>query len=108
MSAELRLYINQSMSEDFINNTETAEKNQDNDEFIQEFAITLYEIGQEDSLIYVDRMELDSEQEGWVAFNVSLVLKHWLSSPEENFGLQLVCRSSAGTFKYNEILNELL
>lgn len=60
----------------------------------EEFSISLYEIGVEDSLVLVDQMEIDSHQEGWVAFNVTLPLRHWLAKPEENFGLQLVCRSS--------------
>ena len=107
MSAELRLYINQSMSkEDSINNTESDSKLNDTlsennqDESMQQFSITLYEIGKEGTLRFVDRLELDSEQEGWVAFNVSLVLKHWLMNPEENFGLQLICRSSTGKQSY--------
>ena len=84
ISAELRLYINQTMvQENIAENEEDAQK---------DFLVTLYEIGKEDSLTYVDRMEVRGEQEGWISFNVSLVLKHWLKNPETNFGLQLVCR----------------
>jgi hypothetical protein len=66
---------------------ETKTKNQD-------FSITVYEIGMEDKLIYIDSMEINSHQEGWVAVNVSVPLQKWLMRPEDNFGLQLVCRLS--------------
>jgi hypothetical protein len=39
-------------------------------------------------------MEIYSQQEGWVAVNVSVPLQKWIMRPEENFGLQLVCRLS--------------
>lgn len=84
ISAELRLYINQTMVQEDIAD--------DGEDYQQDFLVTLYEIGKEDSLTYVDRMEIQGEQEGWISFNVSLVLKHWLKNPEANFGLQLVCR----------------
>lgn len=92
ISAELRLYINFTMAHENIDPTELEEA--DNHIESQQFTITVYEIGLEDILIYIDQMEIDSHQEGWVAFNVSLPLKNWLQRPEENFGLQLVCRSS--------------
>jgi len=91
ISAELRLYINQTMVQEDIAD--------DGEDYQQDFLVTLYEIGKEDSLTYVDRMEIQGEQEGWISFNVSLVLKHWLKNPEANFGLQLVCRlDSSGKF----------
>jgi hypothetical protein len=43
-------------------------------------------------------MEIDSHQEGWVAVNVSVPLQKWLVKPEENFGLQLVCRLSTSGY----------
>lgn len=84
------------MAHENIDPTELEEA--DNHIESQQFTITVYEIGLEDILIYIDQMEIDSHQEGWVAFNVSLPLKNWLQRPEENFGLQLVCRSSTTGF----------
>ena len=78
ISAELRLFVSTSAK--------------DEDSSPKDFAVTLYEIGEKDSLVYVDRMQVHGEREGWISFNVSLVLKHWLTEPEDNFGLQLVCR----------------
>ena len=91
ISAELRLYINLTMVQE---NTDLADKETFYNIGSQQFSITLYEIGLEDSLIYIDQMEVDSHQEGWIAFNVSLPLRHWLLKPEQNFGLQLICRLS--------------
>lgn len=94
ISAELRLYINSTVAND---NTEILEKDPENlwkAEEDEKFSISLYEIGVEDSLVFIDQMEVDNHQEGWVAFNVTLPLRHWLEKPEENFGLQLVCRLS--------------
>ena len=65
-----------------------------------DFSVSLYEIGKEDLLVYVDRMEMNSQQEGWISFNVTLVLKHWLRNPEENYGLQLVCQLDSGLFLF--------
>jgi len=93
ISAELRVYINLTMVQE---NMDTIEK-ADEEETVrksQNFAITVYEIGLEDTLIYIDSMEIDSHQEGWVSVNVSIPLQKWLIRPEENFGLQLVCRLS--------------
>lgn len=96
ISAELRLYINLTMVQE--NVAPTQSKEAENHVESQQFSITVYEIGLEDTLIYIDQMENESHQEGWVAFNVSLPLENWLARPEENFGLQLVCRSSATGF----------
>ncbi|XP_046443321.1 bone morphogenetic protein 7-like isoform X2 [Daphnia pulex] len=93
ISAELRLYINLTMVQENMNTTEKADE-EETEGKSQNFSITVYEIGLEDSLIYIDSMEIDSHQEGWVAVNVSVPLQKWLVNPEENFGLQLVCRLS--------------
>lgn len=90
ISAELRLYINYSLVQEGVESDELMELKS------QDFLITLYEIGLEDSMSFVDRVELKQNQEGWIAFNVSLVLGHWLLKPDENFGLQLVCRTEEG------------
>ena len=107
IAAELRLFINQSivreeketfqleLNRKFDDEFEEAFTDEPNEELPEEFTLTLYEIGIEDSLSYVDRVEVDSHQEGWVAFNVTLVLSNWLNKPEENFGLQLVCRHAS-------------
>ena len=105
ISAELRLYMNYSMVQQ--ENVATDEPNHDIDssrnKSSHDYLITLYEIGVEGSMIHVGRLELNQDQEGWIAFNVSLVLDHWLVKPEENFGLQLVCRSSASG-RFSELI----
>ncbi len=101
ISAELRLYINLTMVQESIDLAENEDGIFYNNES-QQFSITLYEIGLEDTLTYIDQMEFDSHQEGWIAFNVSIPLRRWLLKPEENFGLQLVSRlSTSGYFIKN-------
>jgi hypothetical protein len=85
------------MVQENMNTTEKADE-EETEGKSQNFSITLYEIGLEDSLIYIDSMEIDSHQEGWVAVNVSVPLQKWLVNPEENFGLQLVCRLSTSGY----------
>lgn len=91
ISAELRLYINLTMVQENMNCTEKVDEEKTSN---QNFSVTVYEIGLEDMLIYIDSMEIYSQQEGWVAVNVSVPLQKWIMRPEENFGLQLVCRLS--------------
>lgn len=105
MSAELRLYINHSMVQALSNDFQDGPDTTENYDPSQAFLITLYEIGKDDSMVYVDSMEISREHQGWIAFNVTLVLSHWLINPEENYGLQLVCRSaSSGMFNYRSNL----
>ena len=91
ISAELRLYINLTMVQENMSCTEKVDEEKTSN---QNFSVTVYEIGLEDMLIYIDSMEIYSQQEGWVAVNVSVPLQKWIMRPEENFGLQLVCRLS--------------
>lgn len=84
ISAELRLFVNLSLTE---------ERHQEEDEEmpIEVFSLSLYRVGKNDDLIYVDQMDIQRHQ-GWIVFNVTNPLRLWLQQPEENFGLQLVCR----------------
>ena len=92
ISSELRLFLNRSLAEEFADENEEYEPAGD-------YSISLYEIGKENSLFYVDRIEVNGRQEGWTAFNVTLVLHHWLLNPQENFGLEFVCRlASSGIY----------
>lgn len=111
IAAELRLYLNQSL--DFDEETQARHKREqadvedeedenDNVETVddsnserEQFFVVLYEITEGDGLAYVDQMEIDHEQEGWIGFNVTLVLKHWMHNPRHNFGLQLVCKDAS-------------
>lgn len=90
MSAELRLYLNMTTHEG-IDDGESEWKTNDRDQL---FSITLYEIKLADALVYVESVEVQRNQKGWISFNVTVPLRHWLIKPEENFGLQLVYRSS--------------
>ena len=82
LSAELRLFIDHSTAGG------------------RDSVVSLYEIGaagagQDGGLVFVDRADVHRHQTGWIAFNVTLVLRNWLDNPEENLGLQLVCRDTA-------------
>lgn len=97
ISAELRVYVNFTHTE---NDTSTSfipdADNQPNVMPIESVLIIAYKIGSGDQLVYADSKEVMSHQQGWIAFNISLVLVDWLSNPENNYGMQLVFISDTG------------
>lgn len=88
ISAELRVYVNF---------THPDPEDEPLVSPVDSVLIIAYRIGPNDQLIYADSKEVWSHQQGWISFNVSLVLVDWLSNPENNYGLQLVFISDTGS-----------